>query len=139
MEYRNLGNSGLLVSALSYGNFNSRALVPFEEQVNIVKTCLQNGINLFDTAEIYTAGQDEEDLGRVLKEVNEPRERLVIVTKIWTAPDPDINSTHGTNRKHIKESLWGSLKRLQLDYVDVVFAHSFDENSPIEEIVRGFH
>jgi len=126
MEYRNLGNSGLLVSALSYGNFNSRSLIPFEEQVNIFKTCLQNGINLFDTAEIYTAGQDEEDLGRVLKEVNEPRERLVVTTKVWTAPDSDINSTNGTNRKHIKESLRASLKRLQLDYVDVVFAHSFD-------------
>lgn len=139
MEYRNLGNTGLLVSVLSYGNANSRLLVPFEKQVEIVKTCLQNGINLFDTAEMYTLGQDEEDLGKVLKEINEPRERLVITTKVWTAPDFDINSTSGTNKKHIKESVKGSLKRLQLDYVDVVFAHSYDENTPIEEIVRGFH
>lgn len=64
---------------------------------------------------------------------------MVITTKVWTAPDSDINSINGTNRKHIKESLRGSLKRLQLDYVDVVFAHSFDENTPLEEIVRGFH
>lgn len=66
MQYRRLGNTGLLVSVLSYGNFNSRELIPLEEQVKIIKTCLQNGINYFDTAEIYTAGKDEEDLGKVL-------------------------------------------------------------------------
>lgn len=69
MEYRNYGNSGLLVSVLSYGNFNWSSLVPFEEQVNIFKTCLQNGINFFDTSEIYSAGKDEEALGNVSKAV----------------------------------------------------------------------
>lgn len=73
MQYRRLGNTGLLVSVLSYGNFNSRELIPFEEQVKIIKTCLQNGINYFDTAETYTAGKDEEDLGKVLAEIKEPR------------------------------------------------------------------
>lgn len=132
MEYRKLGSTGLQVSVLSYGNFNSRELIPFEEQVKIIKLCLQNGVNFFDTAELYTEGKDEEDLGKVLKEIKEPRENYVITTKIWTAPDPSINSKAGTNRKHVKESLKGSLKRLQLDYVDVVYAHSYDEESPIE-------
>jgi aryl-alcohol dehydrogenase-like predicted oxidoreductase len=64
---------------------------------------------------------------------------LVIATKVWTDPNPDINSTQTTSRKHVKEALKGSLKRLQLDYVDIVYAHSYDEKSPIEEIVRAFH
>ena len=132
MQYRRLGNTGLLVSVLSYGNFNSRELIPLEEQVKIIKTCLQNGINYFDTAEIYTAGKDEEDLGKVLAEIKEPRENYVISTKVWTAPNPDINSKTGTSRKHVKESLKGSLKRLQLDYADIVFAHSYDQETPIE-------
>lgn len=132
MEYRKLGNTGLFVSALSYGNFNSHDLIPLDEQVRIYKTCLQNGINTFDTAEIYSEGKDEEDLGKVLQEIKEPRENYVIATKIWSQPNPSINSSRGTSRKHVKESLKDSLKRLQLDYVDVVYAHSYDEETPIE-------
>lgn len=74
-----------------------------------------------------------------MKELKEPRENYVVATKVWTAPNADLNSKTGTSRKHVKESLNGSLKRLQLDYVDIVFAHSFDHNTPIEEICRAFH
>lgn len=73
MEYRNFGKTGLLVSALSYGNHRASLTAPFEEQVEIIKTCLQNGINFFDTAEIYSAGKDEEVLGKLLKAVGEKR------------------------------------------------------------------
>jgi aryl-alcohol dehydrogenase-like predicted oxidoreductase len=114
MEYRQLGQSGLDVSVLGYGNFNSHEVVAFEEQVAIVKGCLQHGVNYFDTAELYSAGKDEEDLGRVLKEINEPRELIVVSTKVWTAPVGGFNSTQNTNKKHIRESLKSSLKRLQL-------------------------
>lgn len=134
-----MGNSGLLVSILSLGTANIHNLFTFEQQVELVKNALQNGINLFDTAEMYSAGKDEEDFGKVLKAINEPRERLVITAKVWTSPDPDINSKGNTNRKNIKESLKASLKRLQLDYVDVAFAHSYDPNTPLEETVRAFH
>lgn len=67
MEY--IGNSGLMVSILGYGNYNSHELIPFEEQVKIIKTCFQNGINFLDTAELYTEGKDEEDLGKILKQL----------------------------------------------------------------------
>ena len=83
MQYRKLGNTGLFVSVLSYGNFNSHEIIPFEQQVQIVKTLFSNGVNFIDTAPIYTNGLDEEDLGKVLKAVNEPRENYIISTKIW--------------------------------------------------------
>lgn len=70
MQYRKLGNTGLIVSALSYGNFNSHKVIPLEEQVKILKLLFENGVNHIDTAENYTEGKDEEDLGKVLKEVN---------------------------------------------------------------------
>lgn len=93
---------------------------------------MQNGINHFDTAEIYGFGKAEELWGRVFKEIGEPREKLVIATKVWKGPDLFINSNGTTNRKHVKEALKGSLKRLQLDYVDVVYAHGYDDETPIE-------
>jgi aryl-alcohol dehydrogenase-like predicted oxidoreductase len=124
---------------LGYGNFNSHEIIPLDEQVKIIKTCLEHGVNHFDTAEVYTNGQDEEDLGKVLKQINEPRELLVICTKVWKAPVGGLNGNGNTNKKHIRESLKSSLKRLQLDYVDVVYAHHFDESTPIEETCRGFH
>jgi aryl-alcohol dehydrogenase-like predicted oxidoreductase len=102
MQYRKLGNTGLIVSALSYGNFNSHKVIPLEEQVKILKLLFENGVNHIDTAENYTEGKDEEDLGKILKEVNEPRENYVVSTKIWMQPDPSLNSKASTNRKHVK-------------------------------------
>ena len=78
-------------------------------------------------------------MGRVLKELGEPRERYVISTKIWNSPDPSINTKGNTNRAHVRSSILNCLKRLQLDYVDVAFAHSYDEQTPIEETCRAFH
>lgn len=78
-------------------------------------------------------------LGEALKKIGEDREKYVISTKIWRDPNPCINSMNNTNKKHIKESVRGSLKRLQLDYVDIIYAHSWDETTPMEEICRAFH
>lgn len=138
MEYRNLGNSGLLVSAFSYGNW---ALTDgnYEQVLEVFKLCLKNGINHFDTAEIYQLGKGEEVFGQVFKDIGEKREHLVIATKVWLGPQPFINSDGGTSRKHIREAVKGSLKRLQMDYVDIIYAHGYDQNTPIEETCRAFH
>jgi voltage-dependent potassium channel beta subunit len=139
MLYRNFGNSGLKVSVITMGqltNFTPEGQALGEE---LIKTCLENGINHFDTAEIYSAGKAESQLGAILKVLGVPREEIVISTKILSAPEADLNSRLAINRKHIKEGLSGCLARLQMDYVDVVYAHLFDDNAPLEEVCRGFH
>lgn len=131
MKYRRLGNTGLFVSAISFGmwtNMNS----PLEDNLQLVKACLENGINYFDTAETYNNGANEEQFGHIFKSIKEDRCNFVISTKIWKAKDADINSTSNTNRKHIRESMLAILKRLQMEYVDIVYAHTFDYETPLE-------
>ena len=154
MEYRRLGNSGLLVSRLSYS-----AWITFGEQVDeqkafeIMKLCIDAGINLFDNAEAYNGGLAEIVMGKALQrlvlEYPIPREHLVITTKIFFGTarghgkhldrDRWVPNQRGLSRKHIVEGTKASLKRLQLDYVDVVYAHRYDKHTPMEEIVRAFN
>jgi len=135
MEYRYLGNTGLRVSVLSYGNWQDHD--DDTHTLNCVKTCLENGINFFDTAEIYGLGKAETTLGKALKEIKIPREKIVISTKIFRI-GTDPNDTF-QSRKHIIEGLKNSLKRLQLDYVDIVFCHRFDKDTPLEETCRAMN
>ena len=134
MEYRYLGNTGLRVSVLGFG-------VMFHDDINnmkeLLKICLQNGINFFDTAKAYGFGVAEKTFGQALKELKIPREKIVVSIKIYkSGSDPnDI----GEGRKHIIEGVKNSLKNLQLDYCDVVFAHRYDMNTPIEETVRAMN
>lgn len=139
MEYRFLGNSGLKVSVLSYGNWltNNDPSV-LNQTIEIVKKCYDSGINFFDTAEGYGSGEAERQLGIALQELNVPRQNLVISTKIFLGTNKGINEK-GTSRKHLIEGLKASLKRLQLDYVDVVFAHRNDADTPLEETCRAFN
>ena len=135
MIYRYLGNSGLRVSVLSWGNWINGK--DESENAKTIKVALENGINFFDTAEIYAFGLAEISLGKAFKELNVRRESIVVSTKI-------LKSGLGVNdcllsRKHIIEGLKNSLKRLQLDYVDVVFCHRYDEITPIEEVVRAMN
>lgn len=145
MEYRNLGNSGLKVSAISLGTWlNCKDLDTYKE---IIQTAYLSGINFFDTAESYDCGTVEKTLGLALKELNIPRENLVISTKlyfgsrekIYEENNPFLSNSKGSSRKHVLEGMSSSLKRLQLDYVDIVFSHRFDEETPMEEICRGFN
>ena len=143
MEYRFLGNSGLKVSVLSFGNWltnNDPKVIETTKQ--IIKRCYDSGVNFFDTAEAYGKGEAERQFGEALKNLNVPREDLVISTKIFFGTVPEgkskINKT-GTSRKHIIEGLNASLKRLQLDYVDVVLAHRYDHETPLEETCRAFN
>ena len=139
MEYRFLGNSGLKVSVLSFGNWltNNDPSV-LEKTIEIVKKCYDSGINFFDTAEGYGEGEAERQLGIALQKLNVPRQNLVVSTKIFFGTSNTINGT-GTSRKHLIEGLRASLKRLQLDYVDVVFAHRYDSETPLEETCRAFN
>ncbi|MEE9465682.1 MAG: aldo/keto reductase [Candidatus Neomarinimicrobiota bacterium] len=136
MEYRHLGSSGLKVSALSFG-----AWVTFGDQVDedqcyqTMKTAYDAGVNFFDNAEVYAGGQAETIMGKVLKRAGWKRSDLVISTKIfWGGDGPNDK---GLSRKHVIEGTLAALKRLQLDYVDLVFCHRPDLHTPIEETVRA--
>lgn len=129
MEYRYLGNSGLKVSVLSFGNWlNSNKESDYEITRDAMKLCYDAGVNFYDTAEVYGMGQAETSMGRAIKELGFRRERLVVSTKLFRCNidgELAINDTF-LSRKHIIEGINNSLKRLQLDYVDVVFCHRPD-------------
>ena len=141
MIYRYLGNTGIQVSVLSYGNYiNSHDEHAQKLTTDSVKKCLEYGINFFDTAEGYGHGVAETLLGNTFKELKVKREDVVISTKIFFFGTKDgINvNDKGLSRKHIIEGLKNCLKRLQLEYVDVVFAHRPDCATPLEETCRAF-
>ena len=138
MIYRYLGNSGLRVSALSFGNWlNSDADDNYEITRDSIKKCLEYGVNFFDTAEIYNKGSAETQMGRAFKELGVKREDLVVSTKLWRVGD-GVNDQF-LSRKHLLEGINNSLKRLQMDYVDVVFCHRPDFDTPLEETCRAMH
>ena len=134
MEYRNLGKSGLKISALSLGSW-----VTFGDQIDAdtAYACMQAayeaGVNFFDNAEAYAQGQSETMMGQILKRAGWKRSDLIISTKIfWGGNGPN---DRGLSRKHILEGVDAALERLQLDYVDLVFCHRPDIHTPIEETV----
>ncbi|KAM3142472.1 hypothetical protein pb186bvf_005374 [Paramecium bursaria] len=140
MEYRRLGNTGLKVSAIAYGNWlNSNDPAAIEANIKIVQRAWELGINYFDTAESYGFGEAEQQLGVALKTLGVQRQDLVISTKIYFGGQKDVfPNSKFLSRKHIIEGLRNSLKRLQTPYVDIVFAHRYDPHTPIEEVVRAF-
>ena len=138
MDYNNLGLSGLKVSRLGFGCLTFDDFTKEDLYVSIFNHCLSSGINFFDTAEFYTDGVSETILGRILKRLNIPREDVVISTKIFfQSYAKKTPNSLGLSRKHIIEGLKASLKRLQLEYVDVVFCSRPDEETPLEETVRA--
>ncbi|XP_022610769.1 voltage-gated potassium channel subunit beta-2-like isoform X1 [Seriola dumerili] len=136
MVYRNLGKSGLRVSCLGLGTW-----VTFGGQISdevaeqLMTIAYESGVNLFDTAEVYSGGKAEIILGNIIKKKCWRRSSLVITTKLYWGGKAETE--RGLNRKHIIEGLKGSLQRMQLEYVDVVFANRPDSNTPMEEIVRA--
>ncbi len=136
MEYRNLGRSGLNVSALSFGSW-----VTFGDQVDeaVAAECMQvaydHGVNFFDNAEAYAGGQSETMMGTIIQDKGWDRSDLVVSTKIfWGGDGPN---DQGLSRKHVIEGTEAALERLQMDYVDLVFCHRPDVETPIEETVRA--
>jgi len=133
MHYRRLGRSGLKVSEISLG-----AWVTFGTQIdqniasNLIHAAYDQGINFFDNADVYANGQAEMIMGKAIRDL--PREALVISSKVFWPTMPGPNG-RGLSRKHVIESLHASLKRLELDYLDLYFCHRFDPDTPIEEVV----
>ncbi|KAM9856303.1 voltage-gated potassium channel subunit beta-2-like [Aulostomus maculatus] len=136
MIYRNLGKSGLRVSCLGLGTWVTFGCqITDEVAEELMTVAYENGINLFDTAEVYNDGMAEMVLGKIIKKKGWRRSSLVITTKIFWGGKAEME--RGLSRKHIIEGLRASLERLQLEYVDVVFANRPDPNTPIEETVRA--
>lgn len=136
MEFRHLGRSGLMVSEISYGNWITHgSQVEEDAALACVRAALDSGITTFDTADVYAATRAEEVLGRALK--GERREGLEIFTKVYWPTGPGRND-RGLSRKHIMESINGSLRRLQTDYVDLYQAHRYDYSTPLEETMEAF-
>ncbi|MCC9308191.1 aldo/keto reductase family protein [Kitasatospora sp. RB6PN24] len=135
MNFRHLGRSGLIVSRLAYGNWLTRSSSRNEEtELACVRAALDAGITTFDTADVYAGTLAEESLGRALK--GERREGLEVLTKVFAPSGPGRNDL-GLSRKHIRESIDGSLRRLGMDYVDVYQAHRFDVSTPLEETMEA--
>ena len=137
MKYRYLGNSGLKVTELIYGNWLTHgSQVENDAGTACVRAALDHGITSFDTADVYANTVAEEVLGEALK--GERRESLEILTKVYWPTGPKGANDVGLSRKHIMESIDGSLRRLQTDYVDVYQAHRFDVETPLEETMVAF-
>jgi aryl-alcohol dehydrogenase-like predicted oxidoreductase len=144
MEYVNLGTSGVKVSriclgCMTYGSRKWREWVLDEpESRPLIRQALEAGINFFDTADMYSLGVSEEILGRALKDFGPPRDRLVVATKVFNAMGDDLNQ-RGLSRKHIFHAIDDSLRRLQMDYVDLYQIHRFDPTTPMEETLEALH
>jgi voltage-dependent potassium channel beta subunit len=140
MNYRRLGRSGLKVSELSFGSW-----VTYGNQVDtraareLMAAAFDAGVNFFDNAEIYAKGDSETIMGQVLKELAWPRIRFVVSTKFYWGMRTCANDNNTLNRKYLLEAIDGSLARLQLDYVDLVYCHRADPHTPIEETVWAMH
>ncbi|KAH8101016.1 NADP-dependent oxidoreductase domain-containing protein [Cristinia sonorae] len=139
MPFRRLGGSGLRVPLFSYGGWLTvGGSVVGDPVKDLIKTAFENGINMIDTAEAYAKGNSEIEIGRVVKELNLRRSDLVITTKLFWGLRSGPNDG-GLSRKHIIEGTKEALERLQMDYVDVIFAHRPDPTVPMEEVVRAFN
>ncbi len=144
MDYVRLGKTGLKVSriclgTMTYGSSKWRDWVLDDEASRpFIKRALEAGINFFDTADIYSLGASEEVLGRALKDFGPSRENIVVATKVFN-PMGEGPNQRGLGRKHIMHAIDNSLKRLQMDYVDLYQIHRFDYGTPIEETVEALH
>ena len=137
MEIRNLGASGLKISAISYGNWLTHGSQVEEDAATAcVRRALDEGITTFDTADVYANTRAESVLGRAL--AGERREGLEIFTKVYWPTGPGKHNDHGLSRKHIMESIDGSLTRLGTEYVDLYQAHRYDHETPLEETMEAF-
>jgi aryl-alcohol dehydrogenase-like predicted oxidoreductase len=137
MEIRNLGKSGLKISAIAYGNWLTHgSQVEEDAALACVRRALDEGITTFDTADVYANTKAESVLGKALQ--GERRESLEILTKVYWPTGPGNHNDSGLSRKHIMESINGSLERLGTDYVDVYQAHRYDYETPLEETMEAF-
>jgi voltage-dependent potassium channel beta subunit len=138
MQYRRLGRSGLKVSELSFGSWVTYgSQVDTKSAVECMAAAWDAGVNFFDNAEVYARGMSETIMGEALKQLGWRRAQAVISTKFFWGINDGPNEKNTLNRKYLMQAIDGSLKRLQLDYVDLVFCHRADPNTPIEETVHA--
>ena len=137
MEHRHLGSSGLKISEIAYGNWLTHgSQVEQDAAVACVHAALDAGITTFDTADVYANTKAEDVLGEALR--GQRRASLEILTKVYWPTGPKGPNDVGLSRKHIMESIHGSLERLRTDYVDVYQAHRYDTETPLEETMQAF-
>ena len=142
MEYRQLGGSGLYVPALCLGTatfggtngFEGWGHTEVEEATRMVNLCLDAGVNLFDTADVYSNGLSEEILGKAIHGL---RNRLLISTKATFNLSPESRNAIGSSRFHLIQACEASLRRLNTDHIDIYHMHGFDANTPVEETLRA--
>lgn len=136
MKYRLLGRSGLKVCEITYGNWVTHgSQIDDDLAIKTMHAALDAGITSFDTADVYAATKAEVIMGKALK--GQRREGLEIFTKVYWPTGPGVND-RGLSRKHIMESCEGSLRRLNIDYIDLYQAHRYDHETPLEETLRAF-
>lgn len=144
MQYVNLGKTGMKVSRLclgmmSYGSKKWREwILEEDEALPFVQRALEAGINFFDTADVYSLGESERILGNLLRKLNVRREDVVVATKVFN-PMGDGPNDRGNSRKHILDSIDASLRRLQMDYVDLYQIHRWDYETSIEETLEALN
>ncbi len=140
MQYRHLGHSGLQVSVLSFGSW-----VTFGPQLagSTARDCLaaayDAGVNFFDNAEVYAGGRSESIMGAAIAELGWPRHTYVVSSKFFWGIEQSINTRNTLNRKYLLQAVDGSLRRLGLDFLDLIFCHRPDPATPIEETVWAMH
>ncbi|MCU1222292.1 MAG: Aryl-alcohol dehydrogenase [Edaphobacter sp.] len=145
MEYKTLGNTGLLVSTLCFGTmtfhggtgiFKAIGTVDQAGADDLIKACIEGGINFFDTADAYSEGESEKTLGQSLKNLNIARKDVIIATKVFGRVGPGRNDV-GASRGHIMDAVDASLRRLQTDHIDLYQIHGNDSITPVEETLRA--
>lgn len=143
MEYRRLGRSGLKVSVLSFGSWvtfaNKNQLETAEQAAECLVAAHDAGVNFYDNAEAYGSGESERVMGAAIRELGWKRYDYLISTKLFWGIHEGPNMRNTLNRKYLSQAIEGSLERLGLDFVDLVFCHRADPNTPIEETVWAMH
>jgi voltage-dependent potassium channel beta subunit len=140
MQYRRLGQAGLKVSVLSLGSWVTFGPQLDDDRAMACMTAARDaGVNFFDNAESYAAGKSEAIMGRVLNKLGWPRSSYVVSTKLFWGLSRTVNMSNTLNRKYLMQAIDGSLERLGLDFVDLVFCHRPDPETPVEETVWAMH
>lgn len=140
MTYRRMGRSGLKLSVLSFGSWVTFGTQLDEDRaLECMQAAREAGVNFFDNAEAYAGGRSEELMGRAFRELGWPRWSYVVSTKLYWGIHDDVNMRNTLNRKYLLQGIDGSLERLQLDFVDLLYCHRPDPETPIEETVFAMH
>ncbi|MDH5456842.1 MAG: aldo/keto reductase, partial [Gammaproteobacteria bacterium] len=140
MIYRHLGKSGLQVSALSLGSWVTFHIQSgLKDATEMMGAAYDAGVNFFDNAEVYAGGKSEEIMGKALKKLGWRRGSYLVSTKLYWGLHDGPNETNTLNRKYLTEAINGSLRRLDMEYVDLLYCHRPDTTTPIEETVRAMH